>query len=196
MRRRVALTVLMVASSLTASLGCRPAPPPPPVLGQVPPFELTDHHGRVVSRNDLLGTPWVADFVFTRCTLICPRMTAQMKRIEQANLDRPVRFVSVSVDPEHDTPEVLRAYAERAQAGEQWRFLTGERAPIRELIVAGFKLALEDAEDSAAPPGEAIVHSNRFVLVDDAGAIRGYYDAFDADERTRLQRELDALLGQ
>ena len=192
--RPIIVAALLGATSLAMGVGCRPAAPPPPVLGSVPTFELNDHLGGSVSRADLLGTPWVADFIFTRCTLICPRMTAQMKKVEQANLDRAVRFVSFSVDPEHDTPEVLRAYAARAQAGPQWHFLTGERETMRELVVGGFKLALQDVEDADAPPGEAIVHSNRFVLVDASGAIRGYYDAFDKDELARLQDELDTLV--
>ncbi len=173
---------------------CQPPPEPPPVIGTVPAFALVDHLSRPVTADHLRGQPWVADFIFTRCTMICPRMTERMKVLERAYRDRAVRFVSVSVDPEHDTVDVLSAYAERVQAGDAWLFLTGDREAIRALSIDGMKLALMPAEGEDLPPGEAIVHSNRFVLVDAEGQIRGYYDGFDREAFARLETDLDALL--
>lgn len=187
--RRCALVLLAVGIA-----GCAAPRPAPPVLGAVPAFELVDQHRRPVSADDLRGRPWVVDFVFTRCTSICPRMTERMAALERSHRGSAARFVSVSVDPEHDTPEVLRAYAERVRAGDDWLFLTGSRAAIQALSIGGFKLALMAADGDAPPPGEAILHSNRFVLVDAESQIRGYYDAFDRAELARLEADLAALL--
>lgn len=110
-----------------------------------------------------------------------------------------VNLMSVSVDPETDTPEVLQAYAERHDAGDNWYFLTGSREDIHRLVQEGFQLVLDDSakrEKSAdIPEGqEPIVHSNRFVLVDANGRIRGYYNAFDDAELARLRLDLGTLL--
>lgn len=165
---------------------------PPPVLGQVPDFELINRDGRQIDRADLLGDPWVADFVFTRCVAICPRMTQQMKDLGPRLPARSgVRRVSISVDPLNDTPEVLTAYARRYDAPSDWLFLTGDRQEIYELCRDGFKLAVGEAPNADAV--DPIFHSNRFVLVDGRGQIRGYYDAFDAAEIERLVQDLRGL---
>lgn len=186
-------SAMRIATFLLLVCACAPAPPPP-VLGQVPAFDLVDHTGAHVTRETLLGRPWVADFVFTRCTAICPRMTERMTALARSHRGDAVRFVSVSVDPEHDTPEVLARYVSRFRPEPSWHFLTGDLAAIRSLSIDGFKLAYERSDDPAIAAGEAVMHSNRFVLVDAEGAIRGYYDAFDPAELDRLERELGALL--
>jgi protein SCO1/2 len=105
-----------------------------------------------------------------------------------------VRLVSISVDPEHDRPDVLAAYAGKWQVPKrpEWLFLTGEKGAVRELVRTGFLLPVEDAPENVAMP---ILHSNRFVLVDARGRIRGYYDAFEPDALDRLAADLDALRG-
>lgn len=173
---------------------------PPPVIASLPGFLLTDQHGREVRLEVFLGQPWVADFIFTRCPGPCPLMTRKMAELGP-RLPAGVRPVSFTVDPEYDTPEVLAAYAERFGAGENWLFLTGPREAMWDLSVTGFKLAVAEAEDLADGEGLAaeqgpIVHSTRFVLVDAAGGIRGYYDAFEPREIERLLRELWAVLAQ
>jgi protein SCO1/2 len=175
-----------------------------PVLGQVPNTALLDHQGRTVTfPRDLAGRVAVVDFIFTRCVLTCPRMTAEMLRLEErlaAEKSRvpalaDVVLVSVSVDPEHDRPEVLANYARSYQIERpHWWLLTGEPTTVRQLVRDGFKLALE-----ATPPGmpnreaEPITHSSRFVLVDGDGAIRGYVDAFAEGAREQLLADLVAL---
>ncbi len=170
--------------------------PPPPVIKEVPAFALTHHDGSTVSREDFAGEPWVADFIFTRCAAICPRMTAQMRRVVEAlGEGSPVKVASFSVDPEHDTPEVLADYADKHGAGEGWYFLTGEVETLHTLCREGFLLGID-----ASPPAEVvigndpIIHSNRFVLVDRENRIRGYYDPFDPDEVERLLREVKRVL--
>ena len=183
---------LLAVAAATAVQRLR-KPEPPPVLGHVPAFALTNRDGRVVRRADLDGRPWVADFVFTRCPASCPMMSARMARLNRdLPSDLPVRLVSISVDPTHDTPEVLQRYAQSFQATDRWLFLTGTREDVRRLCGEGFKLGL----DMAPAPGSAvepILHSTRFVLVDGKGDIRGYYEAFDEDSTAKLKRDLLAL---
>jgi len=168
---------------------------PPPVLGQVPVFEFANRDGRVVSFAEFEGSPWVADFFFTRCRTICPRLTAEMKALGK-DLPEGVRRVSFSVDPAYDTPAILASYCEtQAISDPDWFFLTGDWMEMYELITGGFKLGLEGSA-VAVPDGEEdlIIHSSRFVLVDGTGAIRGYYDIFQPGEPERLIGELEALL--
>ena len=168
-----------------------------PVLAHVPPFELVNRDGRTVSLDDLSGTPWIANFIFTRCGGACPRMTERMRHLG-STLGRlgVVRRVSFSVDPTYDTPEVMAAYAATYSISDPgWYFLTGDREPIYELIRDGFLLAV----DSEPPPEivraeEPIVHSSRFVLVDAAGAIRGYYESTEPGKLDELLRDVETLV--
>jgi len=162
-----------------------------PVLGAVPPFTLVERSGRTVSAADLTGHVWVADFVFTRCPDFCPALTARMAGLQKALAPAadPVRLVSFSVDPTHDTPEVLEDYARRAGAGDGWLFVTGAREAVAALLRDGFKVAWADD----GPPASPITHSDRFVLVDRALRIRGYYHGTQPDDVARLARDAIAL---
>jgi protein SCO1/2 len=171
-------------------LGCRRAEPLP-VLGTVPPFTLTERSERPVSATDLLGSVWVADFVFTRCPDVCPLLSTRMASLQEplATGDDPVRLVSVSVDPAHDTPPVLAAYAERYRAGPDWLFLTGPRDAVAGLLRDGFRVAFADD----GPPTAPITHSDRFVLVDRQLRIRGYYHGNDRADVDRLIADARAV---
>lgn len=205
LRRRLAWG-LLVAAMLAVAVAAVMAPrwrgapadalPLPPVLGEVPPFELVNRDGDRVSRRDLLGAPWVANFIFTRCALSCPRMTARMVQLRQMlPADRRLVRVSFSVDPVYDTPAVLQRYAESwGIEDSRWLFLTGARESVEALVRDGFRLILEPSPPAdQASPLEPILHSTRFVLVDAGGAVRGYYDVTRGEEMTRLVRELAAL---
>lgn len=170
----------------------------PPVLGTVPPFTLLERSNRSVTRADLDGTPWIADFVFTRCTGMCPALSTRLADVRRRAraAGTPVRFVSFSVDPEYDTPAVLQDYARRFGAdGDDWLFLTGSRQSLYDLIGAGFRLSVvaRSPEAVAREGGELIAHSDRFVLVDGDGQIRGYYHGTDPDTPDALLRDLTAL---
>ena len=175
---------------------------PLPVLGAVPDFTLTERSGQPLGRADLAGGPWIADFVFTRCTGMCPALSSRMAdlrhRVADAGLQ--ARFVSFSVDPTHDTPEVLREYARRVGAsdGDDWLFLTGPRDALYDLIGNGFHLSVIERppEAAAAEGSELIAHSDRFVLVDGAGQIRGYYHGLDAPMPDEVIRDLSALAAE
>lgn len=161
-----------------------------PDYSAVPDFNLTERSGRQFTRQDLDGQVWVADFIFTRCAGICPVMSANMRKL-QDKLPKEIRLISFSVDPYNDTPEVLREYANRYGADpERWLFLTGDPKTIQDLSVGGFKLALDPTGGTEAEP---ITHSSRFVLVDQAGHIRGYYGTEDADVLDRLAADARKL---
>ncbi|RMH03663.1 MAG: SCO family protein [Planctomycetota bacterium] len=163
-------------------------------IGEVADFTLTDQAGRAFGRRDMAGKVWVVDFFFTRCPSICPHLTAAMKGLAErlgdpADLGR----LSITVDMEHDTPEVLAAYAERMGATHpNWRFLTGPRSEINRLALESFKLAFGEEMDAEGN----ILHSSRFVLVDRRGRVRGYYDGLDEAVRPRLDRAVRRLLAE
>ena len=159
-----------------------------PKLGAIPPFELTDQNGQPFGTAQLQGKIWIADFVYTTCPGPCPMISSRMGETQKPLRDTDVKLVSFSVDPAHDTPEVLRGYAEKlnAQPG-RWVFLTGDKSTIYRLSRDGFKLAAGSATDGQP------VHSTRLILVDRTGQIRGYYDATDADAITRVLADTDHL---
>ncbi len=157
--------------------------------GVVPPFQLTDQNGESYGSQQLQGKIWIADFVYSTCPGPCPMISSRMSETQKPLRDTDVKLVSFSVDPQHDTPAVLKDYAERlkAQPG-RWHFLTGDKGTIYRLSREGFKLATEDG-GTGGP-----IHSTRMILVDRSGQIRGYYDATDADAITRLLADTHHLL--
>ncbi len=165
-RRAMALTGLTMLAALAGMVSCAPSNALP-VWGSLPEFTLVDQDSQPFGSSELNGQVWISDFVFTRCPSRCPMLTRQMEKIQReirANGWQDVRLVSISVDPENDTPETLTAYAEKHGAdGGVWRFLTGSREAVWGLSVDGFKLAVADAADSGGGP---ILHSNKFVLAD------------------------------
>src|SRR5262249_13942730 len=134
---------VLAVGALACLPGCQSFPygVPSSVYGEVGDFSLTDQNGRTVRRQDLAGRLWAADFICTRCAGRCTKMTENMGRLQEhlAGYDE-VRFVTFTVDPDYDTPEVLRAYAERVGANpDRWLFLTGPRDEIYHLILEDFK---------------------------------------------------------
>ena len=166
-----------------------------PVLGQVPAFSLIDSNGQPLSQAQLAGGVWVADFIFTHCPGVCPVLSAQMAKLQHA-LNRPdaelVRLVSFSVDPANDTPEVLRAYAERFGAQqERWLFVTGRRDALYALIGQGFHLAVAERPEGENTDGEGLItHSDRFVLIDRNLQIRGYDHGTDQESVQKLLQDI------
>lgn len=165
-------------------------------FGRVPAFSLTDQHGKIVTERDLRGAPWVANFVFTRCPTSCPLLTSKFKAFqEKVGPLAGVRYISFSVDPAHDTPEVLAAYAAKFGVDERrWQFLTGPLDTIEQTVVRGFKIHIGEATANPQDPTLVdIMHGEHFVLVDGEGTIRGYYRAEEAGLEG-LARELRALV--
>jgi protein SCO1/2 len=169
-----------------------------PVHGTVPEFSLTERSGRTLSRDELRGEIWIAAFVFTRCGGVCPALSSQMARMRSRFVadGRAVRFVSFSVDPEHDTPGVLTEYAAKFGAGaSDWLFLTGDRSVLQRLVGDGFRLSLLE-RGTAIDPNERITHSDRLVLVDRDFRIRGYYRGSDEAAMTQLVQDASSLAGE
>ena len=134
------------------------------VYGEVPDFSLVERSGRPVRLSDLAGSPWIVDFVFTNCTGPCPLLTRRMAGLQGPLTGLPdVRLVSITVDPERDTPKVLSDYAQRYGAdGERWLFLTGNKEDVYSLIREGFKLVVEEGGGSGS---HQMIHSVRFGAV-------------------------------
>jgi len=184
---RAALAAALLAVACLGA-GCGK---PLPVLGDLPHFALTDRTGEVVDSEQLRGKVWIADFVFTRCPDFCPALTARMAQLQKrlpSDAD-PVRLVSFSVDPVHDTPAVLTAYAARAGAQPEWLFLTGPRDTLAGLLRDGFRVAYADD----GPPTSPITHSDRFVLVDRGLRLRGYYHGSEPQDVDRLAVDAQVL---
>jgi protein SCO1 len=159
--------------------------------GTVPAFELVNQSGQPFGSAQLAGKIWIADFIYTMCPGPCPMISSRMSDLQKPLEKSDVHLVSFSVDPEKDTPQVLRGYAEKLQADPaRWDFLTGPKSAIYKLSHDGFKLAVSGGMDEQGIP----VHSTRIVLVDRHGQIRGYYDATEADAVTKLLADTNHLL--
>ena len=158
-----------------------------PISGSVPDFEFTDSNGETITREDMEGKVWVADFIFTTCTMACPIMTGNMNIIHKSfKDDNNVRIISISVYPEYDTPDVLKEYASRYNANtDRWHFLTGPEESVKNIIKTGFKIG--DYED-------IIFHSEKFALVDVKGNIRGYYSGMETEDMSKLKKDIKRLL--
>ena len=159
--------------------------------GSVPSFELVNQNGQPFGSAQLLGKIWIADFIFTTCPGPCPMISSRMSELQKPLEKTDVHLVSFTVDPDKDTPEVLRGYAEKLQAQpSRWDFLTGPKSTIYNLSRNSFKLAVSDSSAETGTP----VHSTRMILVDRHGDIRGYYDATEADAMTKLLADTNHVL--
>jgi len=163
--------------------------------GAVPEFKLTERSGGEINLTQLRGKIWIADFIYTTCTDTCPLQTAAMAKLQKEfSAQSNVQFVSVSVDPEKDTPQVLSAYADKHEADRQrWYFLTGQRDQVIKLIRDGFHLSVAALPDSSEAGG-MIPHSPRFVLIDGQAQIRGYYDSRATESLAKLRNDIATLL--
>ena len=165
------------------------------VYGTVPEFSLIEGRGHQIKLSDLKGKIWVANFIYTNCQETCSTQSAQMRLIQdEFAKEKNLRLVSITVDPDRDTPKVLTEYANRFGASpDRWFFLTGEREQLSRLAQEGFRLsAVPVSRDGDA--SSIIAHSSRFVLVDRKAHIRGYYHGTNIDALVRLRRDLQKLL--
>ncbi len=159
-----------------------------PRVCEVRPFLLWDANEEEFGLDRVKGKIWVADFIFTHCTYPCPIMTAGMKKLQDAFADQDdVQFVSVSVDPGRDSPEVLKTYARTHGAIDgKWHFATGSPQEIQKLQAEGMKLLTN--------PDNPLQHNVKFVLVDRSGTVRGYYDGKEPPEVKQLEKDIRRLL--
>jgi protein SCO1/2 len=171
-------------------------------LGHIPTFTMPDQRGVEISDAALRGETLVVDFFFASCTTSCPILTAQMATVEHAVADRerqigrrlPVHLVSITLDPENDTPDVLAEYAGRYGAvADRWSFLSGRSVDLDRVVIQGFKTAFQRSEGASGIA--TIMHGEWLVLVDSTGAIRGYYAARDPERMTGLVHDVLSLAG-
>ena len=161
-------------------------------------FELTDQYNQTFSSTAIKGKIWIVEYFFSTCKGICPIMNEEMKRVQMAyNSDTNVVILSLTVDPEHDEPEVLKSYAEDhgAQKGK-WFFLTGAKKTLYELARKSFFLLKPAEAKNQGDVGSDFIHTNNFVLIDKNKQIRGYYDGTNPDEVGELIEDIDILKGQ
>lgn len=157
---------------------------PLPVISRIADFTLTNQDNRITTLADLTNRVWVADIIFTSCAGPCPRLTMQMKSLEE-NLPKNsgAKLVTLTTDPEHDTPEVLKKYGGRINADfSRWNFLTGTKKEIAALGSGSLKLSsqpvkLEDQKSVA----DLFIHSTLFVVVDKHAQMRAYFETDGAD---------------
>jgi cytochrome oxidase Cu insertion factor (SCO1/SenC/PrrC family) len=161
-------------------------------FGAVPNEKLIERSGEPLELKELKGNIWVATFIFTRCGGTCPGMSSKMKELQESlRKAGDVKLVSFTVDPDNDTPERLRSYAEGYNADkEKWLFLTGEKKQLQDLAKNAFHLTVEEGTD----PKEPIIHSKRFVLIDQEGHIRGYYNSEEAEAKQKLLTDIGVLM--
>lgn len=180
--------------------GAGTAAEPPPVTPVIrtgegdditlPAFALTDQSGRAFASTGMQGKTWIVDFIFTRCGGPCPMMTARMVALQKQLKDTGVRFLSLSVDPKFDTPEVLTKYAkERGADLSTWTFLTGDEGAI---FAASKALLLGVTPANGEAP---IMHSTKFVLVDAQGKVHGYYSGTEDESLKELEADARKLGG-
>ena len=162
-----------------------------PQLWSLPGFSTVDHRGAERSRESLRGRPFIASFIFTQCTNVCPAMTSRLVQIQRRLAGQDLRFVSFSVDPAHDSSQVLAEYARSWNAEEtRWSLVATDEQRLPELLAA-FRVTAEPTAD----PDNPIVHSSVFFLVDAEGQVRGVYASEDRLAIDRLVEDAARLVG-
>lgn len=207
LKSKTVLALLLLCTSSCIYYSCTSEPQRLPILGPryvndqgdsvfntIPHFEFTNQLGKKVTEKDFEGKIYVSDFFFTSCPTICPVMKSQMLRIYEHFKDNPeVAILSHSIDPYHDSVDVLKTYAQGLGVeGDQWSFVTGNQEEI-------YKIALENymttaLEDSTAVEEGGFVHSGAFLLIDMQKRVRGQYDGTVEKEVSQLIRDMELLL--
>ena len=169
-----------------------------PVIGQVEPFTLTNQLGDQVTLADLKGKVWVTDIIFTRCMGPCPKMTEKMSELQQKfSGEKDLRLVTLTTDPDHDSPAILKSYAEKFQNDpSRWFFVTGPKPEIKQLAKGSLKLAAEEkSKEEQENPNDLFIHNTVFMLVDKHGRMRGQaYESLEPNFHEKIQQDIRALL--
>ena len=160
----------------------------------IPDFQFVSQDGDIVSARTMAGKIYVADFFFTTCPTICPKMKTQLKRVYDRFKGNPnVMLLSHTIDPTHDSVAVLREFAQSLGVeGKQWLFVTGDKEKIYDIGQNSYMVSA--AEDASAPGG--VVHSGAFILIDTKKHIRGIYDGTTAEGVDKLMADMDKVLAE
>ncbi len=157
----------------------------------LPPFEFDGHSGEKVNNATFKDKIIVADFFFANCPGICPKLSSQFQRIQtEFKEDDEIRLLSHTVDPERDTVEALRVYADMFEAdSSKWKLVTGDKKELYEIARKGYKVSASEGDGGA----EDFIHTEKFVLVDRDQIIRGYYDGTDTAAVNQLMIDIRIL---
>lgn len=161
------------------------------IYHKIPDYEFIDQDSNIITPQTFLGKVYIADFFFTSCPTICPRMAAQMLRVYEVYKDNPqVEFLSHSIDPEYDQVPVLKKYADNLEIeSSKWHLVTGDKEEIYEIAKSYFENASEDPNE----PG-GYLHSGAFYLIDQERRIRGYYNGVDPEKVDLLMDDIQLLM--
>ncbi|MCK8494358.1 SCO family protein [Spirosoma sp. RP8] len=204
----------LVVGLLAVAAGCSTGDDKLPILGQreaitktvngksvtdsvyhtIPDFKFVSQYGDTVTAKNLAGKIYVADFFFTTCPTICPKMKVQLKRVYEKFKGNPdVALLSHTINPDHDSVAVLKEFADNlGVTGKQWLFVTGDREKIYDIGQNSYMVTAQ--QDSSAPGG--VVHSGAFILVDKDKHIRGIYDGTTEKGVDNLMNDMDRLLAE
>ena len=175
-----------------------PSTVPLPVLRTISSMDLVDQEGEPVNLQTFRGQPWFANIIFTRCPGPCARMTQKMRQLQEALPAEAseVQLVSLTTDPDFDTPEVLSQYARKFQADiRSWKFLTGTKEEIVRVSTQEWLLVmLEKGEAERESPNDIFLHSTLTVLMDGLGRIRGTYEILEEGQLEEALADLQRLL--
>ena len=162
-----------------------------PEISTINPFSLTNQFGEKITLNNMKGRPWLADIIFTRCPTVCPRMTQTLGEL-RAKLPPTLRYVSLTTDPENDTPAAMKAFAEAHGSNDSnWHFLTGPKGDLMRLAIDDLKLiSVPNKESKRDSPNDLFVHSSLYILVDAKGRVR---KSFEHDATNLLQAVKETL---
>lgn len=159
---------------------------------QVKNMAFTNQLGKKVSLDDLHGKILVVNFFFTRCPVVCPTLTRKMKKLQDSFVKNAdiVQFISISVDPEHDSVSQLRKYADRFNVNhDSWWMVTGDKKEIYEFAIHEMKANIADPKIDTA-----FIHTEDFFLLDTNRIIRGWYSGFDSLEQQQLVHDIPTLM--
>jgi protein SCO1/2 len=163
----------------------------------VPEFALTNQVGQPISLASLKGKVWIADIIFTRCGGPCPKMTARLAPLQAVWKNNPsVKLVTLTTDPEFDTPAVMKKYAEHFGADpEKWLFLTGLKSQIVNVAIQGLKLAaVEKTPAERDSENDLFIHTTVSVVVDKQGRVRGSFETMEPDFEGIVTAAVNQLL--
>jgi protein SCO1 len=171
-----------------------------PEFGKVQPFTLTNQLGETVTLDSLEGKVWVADIIFARCPGPCPKMTQEIAQLQNAfDTNQPLRFVTLTTDPEHDTVSALKEYSDKFSADHhRWHFLTGPKREIVANLAAGsLKLsAVEKDKTLQENENDLFIHTTMFVVIDKQGKVRGFYESLEPGFQEKIRADITSLLAE
>ena len=167
-----------------------------PEIRHLADFQLTDQSGSPVGNSNLLGKVWVANIIFTRCPGPCPRLTTYMAGLtKRSDLPLSTHFITLTTDPEYDTPKVLQRYAEKHNADlSRWSFLTGPKVDMVKLAVDGLEfIAVEKDPAKRESPEDMFIHSTSFMIIDKRGNLRAKVETDEPKSEEKIVAFVRAL---